>query len=107
MLRSREVVGEGAVRDALADERRDRDDRAQLERQLPLARPDFAEEHVVVELSEFGCKIIQGVSARSLFNHDGASLFQILMIECFDAVERDDIHSVIEIGVYGAGDERC
>ena len=106
LLRGREVVGEGAVRDALADERRDRDDRAQLERQLSLARPDLAEEHVVIELGKFGCKIMQGVSARSLFDHDDTSLFQILTVKCFDAVERDDVHSVVEIGVHSAGDEQ-
>ena len=81
-------------------------ERAVPQRELLLPAPDLAEEHVVVERGKFGCKIIQGVSASSLFDHAGASLFQILMIECFDAVERDDVHSVVEIGVYGAGDEQ-
>ena len=57
VARALEVVGERAVYDALADQRADGGDRAQLEWEQGLPVPHLAKEDVVVEAGELGGEI--------------------------------------------------
>ena len=66
-----QVVLQRAVHDSLADEGGDGDEGAELQRELALPGPDLAEEHVVIELGEFGGELPQGLPARGLLHcHD-------------------------------------
>ena len=63
-----QVVLEGGVHQALGHQRGHRDQGAVPEGQLRLAAPHLAEQHVVIELREFGGELSQRIPSRGLFD---------------------------------------